>query len=189
MTGTEILARAEYLIDDDIDVVEALEQINLGILDMSLEAPFEDSVTLVLAEGERHVDVPSDCVEIIEVRVSGVEIGAAISPFSNDSTAEGTPSEYYVLGEELKLYPLADAAYNVDILFLSAYTELSALTETPDIPARFHWALVNWLAAQFRTSDEEEGSSDRFMSKYYDYRARLKMYQQSRSAYSITREG
>lgn len=192
MTGTEIVARANYLIDDEIDEVEALAELNLAIADLSLEAPFEDTYQATLAVDTRSITVPSDLVALTEVRVDGVQTGAATSPFATAADEEGTPSYYYLLGNTLNFYPLNNvtAGVTVDLLFLSAYTSLSSLSETSDIPLLFHMALVYWLADKFKLMDDEPNAASTYLMKYTDLKMKLKLYQETRTGeYWTTREG
>lgn len=189
MTGTEIVARANYLVDDEIDDTEALAEINLCLDDLSLEAPFEDTDQQTLAADTRSITVPSELISLIEVYLDGVKMEPASSPFEIASDLEGTPSKYYLLGDTLNFYPLNDTEATVDLLFVSAYTPIAALANTPNVPARFHMGIVNWLADKFKIMDDEMDNAAKFQGEYYRYRAALALYQQNRGGeYWTTRE-
>jgi len=188
MIGTAIVTRANYLVDDEIDLTEALAELNIAIDDMSLEAPFEATAQFTLAADARSVTVPVTCLGLLEVRVDGVKIGAAKGPFSIASDVTGTPSSYYLLGDTLSFYPLNDTACTVDILFSSGYASMTTISESPSIPTRFHQGLVYWLVSQFKSMDDELNASAAYQLKYERYKAGLMFYQANRSVYWITEE-
>lgn len=183
MTGTEILARANFLVDDDIDSTEALAEINRCLEDLSKDAPFEDTHQATLAVDTRAITVPTDLVSLLEVYVDGTKIGAAISPFATAAADTGTPGSYYLIKDSLNFYPLndIDAGCTIDLLFLSGYTALTALTETPDVPPNYHIALVFWLCDKFKVMDEEPDAANSFLGKYLTEKVKLQEYWQNRS--------
>lgn len=192
MTGLEILARvASFIDDEDLDQEELLEQINLGLADLSLEAPYESTYSVNTVDGTRYVTIPEYCNAILGIYVDGVEIDPADSPFSEDQTAEGTPGYYYVLGSQLNLYPLPDDVYSIGIHMTRDYTSLTTLTESPtDLPEKFHVALSYWLCMQYMRTDEENEQAKDYQQEYYRYRASLALYQQNRAgSYWTTKEG
>jgi hypothetical protein len=185
MTGLEVQARAEYILDDTIDLNDVLTGINLGLHDLAVEAPRMGIEELILAASNRSVTIPSDCLSIDQIFIGSAELEELDSPFSQDTTATGTPKDYFLVGNELRLFPLADAQYTVSLLVQKDYGVVTDLSqEIVNLPVQFHMALVYWLLSQFKYYDDELEEASFYTNEYYRYRTSLKTYQENRTNYS-----
>lgn len=184
LKGTDILKRAEYLVDDEIDPTDALPIINLGLDDLSLEAPRADKATVVITAGSSSIALPSNCLSINQVWKGTRELGEEYSPFSHDETVTGVPSKFALVGNLLTVYPTPTVDTTLKLLVLKSYTPLNTLDDVPvDLPEQFHIALIFWLLSNFKYFDDETQDASYFLKEYWRYRIALKDYQENRSGY------
>jgi hypothetical protein len=184
ITGRTIVSRAEYMVDDDIDTTDALEIINLGIYDLSVEAPKKGLESIALLASTRSIVVPSTCISVESVFIGSNELEELDIPFTEDQLATGTPSKFFLVENTLMLYPLSNAAQTVNLLVQKSYTPLTTLDEEPiDIPDQYRMGLVFWLLSHFKFFDDESTEASYFTKEYWRYRAALKSHQDNRSGY------
>lgn len=189
MTGQQILNRANYLIDDEVDSTEALEVINLGLKDLGLEASFEEVITLTIEAGSQIADLPLGCLGVDEVYLDSQELEYTNKPLKESKTATGTPSRYYLTSNQIKVFPIPPATVELDLLIQRGYSSISSLSEEPtDLPEEFHMALVWWVVSAFGYYDDELGEASYAFDEYLRYRGALKTYQENRASYEGTRD-
>jgi len=189
MTGTQILARANYLVDDTIDSAEALSIINEGLQSLSQEAPYVKVESLTITPPDNSVAIPDNVIEILWVKINQVKL-EEVEPESEDPTVTGTPSKYAVENGNIVIYPLPEAdddPITLKVSVKSGYTALASLNSTPsDLPAAFHMALAYFLAIHFRFNDEDADWVKLSRSEYYNLVNGLMTYQNTRSGYHKT---
>ena len=185
MTGQQIKSRAEYIIDEEIETLDAIEMINLGLNDLSLEAPRIDIIDLSLNALSRSVTIPSDCMSIDQVYLGSSELGELDSPFSVDPSLQGKPNSFFLVGGELRLYPLTPEAQGLSLLVQRSYGSITLLTdEILYVPSQFQMGLVFWVLSQFKYYDDEIEEASYYTQEYYRYRSALTQYQHNRTGYT-----
>jgi hypothetical protein len=189
MTGQQIKTRAEFLLEEEFETLDAIELINLGLNDLSLEAPRTDILDLTVDAMNRSVTIPSDCLSIDQVWMSGVELGETDSPFSN-LDVQGTPKSFFLVGNQLRLFPLTTTQQSLSLLVQRTYGSITDLSEEiVHLPAEFQMGLVFWLVSQFKYYDDEIEEGSYYTQEYYRYRNALSLYQRNRTNYSSSMGG
>lgn len=79
------------------------------------------------------------------------EIGLDLATIEgNAEQTEGSPTYYYFVGGSLKIYPTPSVAGNIKLSAIPYPTTMSADSDVPDIPAKYHKDIVKyavWMAA------------------------------------------
>jgi len=91
-----------------------------------------------LTAGDEYILLPTDLREVREVKLntSPTKVLAYFSPSGLDSqyssNGQGKPEGYSIVGLEMKLRPIPDAAYTAEIVYIGSLPSLSA-TVTPTL--------------------------------------------------------
>ncbi len=81
-----------------------------------------------------------------------------ILEFDPSLSATGSPELWYLNGSALTVYP-ASTTNTISVRYLKVPTDLSADTDTPILPSRFHYILVEGaLVKAYKDDDEEQGA-------------------------------
>lgn len=179
MNVQDAIKRAEYLIEDEFIVADALSLIQDCLDDLSNEAPYENRATLVVNYMTGSVSLPTDLVSISAVYYGNKKLELIDDLGTFDESLEGTePEYYYPLAGKLLLYPLVKGAYSVKLMYQAGYGTISSVSDDlpSSLPPRFHKAVVWYLVMQYRVMDEEIEEVQLLSLEYYKYRASLKLY-------------
>tara|TARA_Y100000592_G_C5476477_1_gene322533 strand:+ start:805 stop:1443 length:639 start_codon:yes stop_codon:yes gene_type:complete len=102
----------------------------------------EKRATASTVAGNEYIALPTDLREVREVKLntSPLTVLEYKSPTAIDSdhstTGQGKPKSYSIIGDEIKLRPVPDAIYEVEIVYIGEITPLSATNATNTILTR-----------------------------------------------------
>ncbi len=105
----------------------------------------EKRVQATLVSGDEYIALPTDLREVREVKLntSPLTVLSYASPTSLDtqysSNGQGKPLGYSIVGKEMKIRPIPDSAYTMEIVYVGNVDALSAVstpilfTRSPDL--------------------------------------------------------
>lgn len=119
--------------------------------------------------------LPPDAIRVRRVTYDGnvlsrVELeeldGVNKSREASDIT--GTPTQYYIWGRQLWLYPTPSnsGTGNLDIYYLKAPATLGGDADVPDIPGHMHEDIVRYCLARAKELDEEFNQAEQIWNDY-----------------------
>jgi len=179
MKVKDAIRRAEYLIDDEFEPINSVDLVNDCLDDLSIEAPYEDRVTLVVNRASNSVALPSNLTSISGIYYGNKQLKPIKDLGTFDELATGSePAYYYILAGNILLYPLVDSAYSIKIMFQSGYGNISSVEDDlpSSLPSKFHKIVMWYLITQYRIQDEELDEVQLYGTEYYKQRNALKLY-------------
>lgn len=102
----------------------------------------EKRATAQLTANNEYISLPTDLREVREVKLNTdpITVLEYLSPTGLDSTyssqGAGKPQAYCIIGDDLKLRPVPDSNYDVEIVYVGDIEELSATRTTNNILTR-----------------------------------------------------
>lgn len=179
----EIIQRTQNLHGDTVEaqITQAM------IIDWANEAQLElvrkaevlqGSYATVSLNGTRAYAIPSDVlrirrVEYNERRISKVSLEEldTVDSYQTSGDASGEPIYYYEWSGNIYFYPTPSENDKViSVYYLKRPTELSAVSDVPDIPEQFHPDLVRYCLSRAKEVDEEYDKAQETMN---DFRMRV----------------
>lgn len=113
------------------------------------EWPFKKvgPTSLTVTSGSQNVTEPSDIARVIRLYTDLGEPVRELEPERFDlaysyHTYTARPTDYKVVNGQIVLGPTPDANYTYKLAYEKALTELSADSDTPAFPSRYHYLLV-----------------------------------------------
>lgn len=134
--------------------LEALATVNTVANQVTLDVPadFDKAIRLV---------IDSEAARLEPARADDI-----YSRFNGALTDTGLPVAYYFVGNEVRLYPIPDAAYTITLYYLKVPAALATNTDTPILPTKHHRAIVlGALVAAYRMEDDP-GNADVFEAQF-----------------------
>ncbi len=89
----------------------------------------------------------------------------SIRQIDQSSTASGAPFYYALVGENVQLYPVPDAVYDLEMRYWMMPPKLNTDPEVPSIPDDWHWLL--WVYGTWQCYEAED---DAQMGQYWQQR-------------------
>lgn len=162
---------------EDLSDTRLTAFINDAYWDIASREPWpflEAQVTnITTTAGSADITEPSDFGQVQSIVIDSQ--GITLQPkrwewinknYSGSLTTTGLPYYYYFIGNQVKLYPIPDAAYTLTMQYLSVPTALTAGSDTPILPTRHHRVIVlGALISAYNMEDDGE-SADRFEKQY-----------------------
>lgn len=126
-------AIANFLARDDLtDQIPNFIQLAEARLSRELETREQEKrSTATLTSGDEYIALPSDFREVREVKLNTdpIKVLEYHSPVSLDvsygRSGTGRPSGYSVVGQELKVRPIPDSAYTMEIVYIGSLGSIS----------------------------------------------------------------
>lgn len=115
----------------------------------------QESYTLPADVAEiRRVDLKTDTSSWVELARARID-DRIPQPVSGTVVHKGAPSGYHVWNDKLYLTPPPDAAYDLVVWYYRTGNTLAADSDSPIIPAEFHWILklYVWARAKRKVDD------------------------------------
>ena len=137
-------AVANFLARDDL-TAQIPDFITMAEARMSRELETrsqEKRATASTVGGNEYLSLPTDLREVREVKLntSPLTVLSYYSPVSLDekfaSSGQGKPLGYSIIGDEIKLRPIPDTTYSLEIVYIGSITPLSAVNQTNNILSR-----------------------------------------------------
>lgn len=89
----------------------------------------QNRATAAIEAGDQYIELPADWVENISVKVDGYPVNLVsvdtLADKRSANTTSGRPEYYAIAENSFNLYPAADAAYTIEILYLQSIPALS----------------------------------------------------------------
>jgi hypothetical protein len=179
--------------------VQIKEFINEGQRDaISDTMCIRKSTTFELVIDQRLYDLPSDFIAMHRLTLEN-EIRKETSPKQKDQKLEqweivtGRPQEYYIdftQRTKVGMYPFPSGSTELGTIKIAYFAQATDLSLDADIPFNsieeftpFHKMLAYYSAARMTEIDGVIGLTNRYMSKYLEYKSRFYNYCRKRPAY------
>ena len=121
--------------------------------------------------GQRAYDLPADVIIIERVELDGVRLEKYTleqldAMNSYQSTSEGTPTLYYMYGNQMYLYPTPTESGdgNLDIWYKRMPAELTSDDQVSELEPNVHDTLVRFALARAKEKDESYSDANLIMN-------------------------
>ena len=156
-------AIANFLARDDLTAtIPTFIQLAEGRMSRELETREQEKrATTSLTSGDQYVTLPVDLREVrsVKLNTNPVKVLSYYSPTSLDASygtdAAGRPEGYSIVGAEMKVRPIPDSAYEMEILYVGTLPAISD-SVTPTLFTRSksrraksqlrHWFVANQIS-------------------------------------------
>lgn len=180
MNGNDISRRVkrEYgdsagsqIVDQDI-----IDWINDGQEDIARATDCLVGLTLTtLSANTREINLPTNAYKVLRISVDENKLLPTSIQKLNQrysggdwTILEGDPYEYYVDADKVYFFPMPTRDLSVSVETVNLPTEITNLSQTPQIPKYFHRTLVDWCLAHASSFDGDVVRYDRFMGRYQE---------------------
>lgn len=182
MLVSDIISRVRRTIGDNnsVEVTDAdiIRWINDGMREIILSSDLlqTKAYTSPLANVS-HYQLPTDILKTHSLKYKGVSLefvsleqAEKLFPNKDDASnyPSGTPTHYWIWGGELYLYPAPEiTGSNEIVLYYNRMpVEVTATSDTPEIPSTYHNRLVEYCMAQAYELDENLGGAAAKMQQF-----------------------
>ena len=168
------LAIADFLARDDL-TSQIPDFITMAEARMSRELETrsqEKRATASTVAGNEYLALPTDLREVREVKLNTTPLTVLsyYSPSALDtkfsSGGQGKPLGYSIVGDEIKLRPVPDAVYTMEIIYIGTITALSAANQTNNILSRSPDAYLYGALAEAYAFLLDEARAAQYMQRF-----------------------
>ena len=168
------LAIADFLARDDL-TAQIPDFITMAEARMSRELETrsqEKRATASTVAGNEYLALPTDLREVREVKLNTTPLTVLsyYSPSALDtkfsSGGQGKPLGYSIVGDEIKLRPVPDAVYTMEIVYIGTITALSATNQTNNILSRSPDAYLYGALAEAYAFLLDEARAAQYMQRF-----------------------
>jgi hypothetical protein len=168
------LAIADFLARDDL-TSQIPDFITMAEARMSRELETrsqEKRATASTVAGNEYLALPTDLREVREVKLNTTPLTVLsyYSPSALDtkfsSGGQGKPLGYSIVGDEIKLRPVPDAVYTMEIVYIGTITALSATNQTNNILSRSPDAYLYGALAEAYAFLLDEARAAQYMQRF-----------------------
>ena len=168
------LAIADFLARDDL-TAQIPDFITMAEARMSRELETrsqEKRATASTVAGNEYLALPTDLREVREVKLNTTPLTVLsyYSPSALDtkfsSGGQGKPLGYSIVGDEIKLRPVPDAVYAMEIIYIGTITALSAANQTNNILSRSPDAYLYGSLAEAYAFLLDEARAAQYMQRF-----------------------
>lgn len=129
--------------------------------------------------GTSEYTLPVDVLTIRNVysgttRLRAVSFEDAVEQHLEESTATGEPQQYWIFANKFNLYPTPSAAGTIKFYYTKQPTEITATSQTPELPQQYHNRIVEYCLAQAYELDDNQESYRQKIQQFQDNVDRLK---------------
>ena len=132
----------------------------------------EKRATASTVGGNEYISLPTDLREVREVKLNTTPLTVLsyYSPVALDekfaSGGQGKPLGYSIIGPELKLRPIPDTAYTVEIVYIGTIEALSATNQTNNVLTRSPDAYLYGALAEAYAYLLDEQRAAQYMQRF-----------------------
>lgn len=179
MLVSEIATRVKDQFGDDggavITDARVIRWVNDAMRDIALNNNlFLIRATAAVVPGQAEYQVPANILTVHSVKFQGrklIELSQAEADgFQADSSVvpSGVPTHYWLFGTILTLYPAPNLTDPNDLLmqYTRTPTEVTLVTNTPEVPVQYHNRIVEYCIAQAAELDDDEDRYERKMNRF-----------------------
>jgi len=168
------LAIADFLARDDL-TSQIPDFITMAEARMSRELETrsqEKRATASTVAGNEYLALPTDLREVREVKLNTTPLTVLsyYSPSALDtkfsSGGQGKPLGYSIVGDEIKLRPVPDAVYTLEIVYIGTVVALSATNQTNNILSRSPDAYLYGSLAEAYAFLLDEARAAQYMQRF-----------------------
>lgn len=168
------LAIADFLARDDL-TAQIPDFITMAEARMSRELETrsqEKRATASTVAGNEYLALPTDLREVREVKLNTTPLTVLsyYSPSSLDikfsSGGQGKPLGYSIVGDEIKLRPVPDTTYTVEIVYIGTVVALSATNQTNNILSRSPDAYLYGALAEAYAFLLDEARASQYLQRF-----------------------
>ncbi len=141
----------------------------------------EKRVTANTVSGNEYLALPTDLREVREIKLNTAPLTVLryYSPVALDeqyaSEGGGKPKGYSIVGDEMKLRPVPDAAYEVEIIYIGSIEALSPTNLTNTILSRSPDAYLYGALAEAYAYLLDETRASQYMARFDKALAQIKV--------------
>lgn len=178
MTGTEILSMASYHTEGDtIGNTEGLKYINEWLLmDLGGDAGIVDSEDIAIATADEWKALPSDFIRETEILRDG-------EPYWGTFYGQNYRGDFDIRNGQIR-FPYA-GTYTV--YHIRRPAAISAIGDTPEVNAVFHYCGSLFVAMRFKFYDDEDSQDAKRLRQEYDYYKNKAVLEYKKMSKSTTR--
>jgi len=132
----------------------------------------EKRSTAALTAGNEYISLPTDLREVREVKLntSPLTVLKYYSPVALDeqyaSNGQGKPQGFSIVGDEMKLRPIPDTSYSVEIVYIGSIEALSATNLTNNVLTRSPDAYLYGALAEAYAYLLDETRAAQYMQRF-----------------------
>jgi len=121
--------------------------------------------------GENEYDLPADCLFVVDVTAAGKSLHASTRDAIADTHGEplespGTPTDYWVWGRRLFLYPVPDTGGELCIWYYQRPDRAEDEADTLQLPDEWTDALVNYVVWRAFLADHDAGMASIYRAEF-----------------------
>lgn len=185
MNGTEIATRVKRQFGDESGVQVTDADVIRWIGDAQREIAGANDLLQTVAHtavvpGQQAYDLPPDILLLRSVRYQGRKLQALSNREAEEyiqrEDNDGQPSHYWVWAGVINLYPQPTTSDpdDLQIFYTRQPANLTALTQTPELPLEYHNRIVEYCLAQAYELDENWEAAQQKASQFNNGLASLK---------------
>lgn len=130
----------------------------------------EQQLVTTTVAGTARVNLPTGFTKIRTVRIpdQGMELGLwDLRDIDRTmSTTTGTPTAYALEGVTLRLYPVPNDAYTLDVRYWSTLSPLVSDSDSPTLPPRYHSKLCAYAIARCYEREDDPQQAQYFQAQW-----------------------
>lgn len=176
--------------------VELKEYLNRGYNHIIAQTDFLEEIAIATAtDGQQFYALPTNCIKPLILQYDDdadsdfdtlrYTTFKEIYKIAGDSlwTKEGTPKRWFVWRQQVGLEPIADTTVEnaMKLIYVKRPTELTATTDSPDLPDQFQEGLVFYAAEQASIKARRFDDSMYFKSRYIEIVMAMKQFMSRKS--------
>lgn len=203
-TVQELINRLEYLVDDDVSPEIAVMLFNMAQEDLAEVAGYTKIAETEFFRGADNINLPSDLVDIEEVRVRKAGeteynrriLNALIHKYEDLPPGSNEIERFELIGDIMYLKPKAPYNGSMRIIYYALLPEIPLdLNYKPKLRTAYHRAFPLFAAARYMQNWQDElNAKQDFYGEYLEvknalYQDTLERKQKSKSQFVIKTRG
>jgi hypothetical protein len=166
MLVSEIATRVKRQFGDEagaqIEDADIIRWVNDAMLDIARNNNLlQISATTATTAGTAEYTLPTDILSLRAIKYKNVKLnGLSMEDFDqmliDSTTTTGTPQAYYIYARKVTLYPAPSSSGSTDlkIYYNRVPTQVTLVSDTPEIPIQYHTRIVEYCIAQAAELDD-----------------------------------
>lgn len=125
--------------------------------------------------GTQSYAFPTNAFEIKRVEYNGAKLKPidmtqddSLTLLNSNTTAQGTPSHYWIWNDTIYLRPIPDAVQTLKIYSYNRPAAVTSASQTLEIPVLFHMCIVDFVVAEMMLKDGEAALAQVYLNRWYD---------------------
>jgi hypothetical protein len=186
MLVSEIATRVKRQFGDEagaqIEDADILRWVNDAMIDIArTNNLLQISATTATTAGTSEYVLPTDILSLRAIKYKNVKLnGLSMEDFDqmliDTTTASGVPQAYYIYARKVTMYPAPSASGTTDlkIYYNRIPTQVTLVSDTPEVPVQYHTRIVEYCIAQAAELDDNLAQYQLKMGQFVSGVDRLK---------------